>query len=264
MDLRELAVTSSAAGRHPWELARADAVQFLLQVRAGLPARPAVLDFGCGDTFLVSRIARGLGAAEAYAVDRAFTPDLKSQLIEKYPDVSLFDSLPALEEAEKPEADLVLLLDVLEHCEDDLAVLDSLMESPAVSLDAKFLITVPAFQGLFSKHDDFLGHYRRYSLGQLTRVVREAGLEVLESSYFFSSLLLPRAVQVALERLSLSKAEPKGLGDYQGNAGRDAAIRGVLRADFRVCQALARVGIRIPGLSCYVLAGRNSRGESGA
>jgi len=62
------------------------------------------------------------------------------------------------------------------------------------------LITVPAFQKLFSRHDEFLGHYRRYNLQGISSTAEKAGLEILERSYFFSSLLLPRTLTWALEK----------------------------------------------------------------
>ncbi|MBY0371225.1 hypothetical protein K2X33_11100 [bacterium] len=253
MDLRELAITQTTAGRHPWESARADAVEFLLR-QAGVQPQTRILDFGCGDSFLVSHLGKCFGMEQVSAIDRAFTPEVKISLHKQYgAHLRLFDSLPAFEQA-GGTSDLVLLLDVLEHCEKDVETLAELVRSPAVAPGAGFLITVPAFQGLFSKHDDFLGHYRRYSLEQMVEVAEASGLQVEKRSYFFSSLLAPRALQVALERMGLSKQEAKGLGGYTPRKFVDSAIRGVLLADFRVCEGLSRLGVHVPGLSCMVFA----------
>lgn len=254
MDLKELTVTGSLARRHPWELARLDVVERLLR-RGGIAEARHIVDLGCGDAFVASSLAGRLNAARVSAVDRAFTPDTIARITTQIsPRVRLFDSLESLSQQAEEKASLVLLLDVLEHCEDDRATLESVVESPAVAPDAHFLLTVPAFQKLFSKHDTFLGHYRRYERGQLVRLARECGLEPIQNAYFFSSLLAPRSMQVARERLGLGPREVKGLGDHRGAAWSDALIRNVLWADFRVGETLARAGVYLPGLSCFVLA----------
>ncbi len=258
MDLRELSVTGSGARRHPWELARLDVVEYLLK-RSGIagPRARHVVDFGCGDAFVASALAGRLGAERVSAVDKAFTPETIDRIATTLsPRVRLCDSLETLAKDSGEKASLVLLLDVLEHCEDDRGTLETILESPAVADDAHFLMTVPAFQKLFSQHDTFLGHYRRYGREQFTRLARESGLEPIRSAYFFSSLLAPRGMQVARERLGLRSKEIKGLGDHRGAAWADALIRQVLWADFRVGESLARAGVYLPGLSCFVLARR--------
>lgn len=88
---------------------------------------------------------------------------------------------------------LVLMIDVLEHVDDDVALLRRY--SATMPKDGRVLISVPAFSFLWSGHDVFLDHRRRYSLPQLERVVREAGLQPLRTRYFFA-LIFP-AVCVA-------------------------------------------------------------------
>jgi hypothetical protein len=55
--------------------------------------------------------------------------------------------------------------------------------------DALVLVTVPAFQALWSGHDVFLEHKRRYTMAGLHRTLGKAGLEAIRSRYFFSALL---------------------------------------------------------------------------
>lgn len=82
---------------------------------------------------------------------------------------------------------LVTMLDVLEHIEHDQAALMAIRERMAPG--SQLLITVPAFQSMFTSWDESLGHYRRYSRDQLRRVARGAGFEVLTSAYLFPELL---------------------------------------------------------------------------
>jgi len=94
-------------------------------------------------------------------------------------------------------ADLYLFMDVLEHVQDDLGLLqDYVNESPPRSL---FLVTVPAFKYLWGKHDVFLGHYRRYSIKTLNSVVERTGLEVVKSRYLYASLVPVRFIANLLD-----------------------------------------------------------------
>jgi SAM-dependent methyltransferase len=69
-------------------------------------------------------------------------------------------------------ASLVLLCDVLEHIEDDVAFLGALLS--AMKPGAFLLLTVPACPWLWSPHDEVYGHHRRYTGATLTEVWREA------------------------------------------------------------------------------------------
>jgi SAM-dependent methyltransferase len=66
------------------------------------------------------------------------------------------------------QAKLFLMTDVLEHVEDDFALLSRLMA--AASPGAYFLLTVPADLSLWSPHDESHGHYRRYDQQRFERL----------------------------------------------------------------------------------------------
>lgn len=80
----------------------------------------------------------------------------------------------------------ILLLDVIEHLPDDASVL---AHAHAALEDKGFvLVTVPAFQFLWSPWDDVEKHKRRYTRESLERVLVGAGFEVVRSTYFFGAL----------------------------------------------------------------------------
>ncbi len=81
---------------------------------------------------------------------------------------------------------LILMMDVLEHVADDRALLEDYVAG--MDTDGHVFITVPAFQFVWSGHDVFLEHYRRYTLETLEALVRKAGLIPVRSRYFFGSL----------------------------------------------------------------------------
>lgn len=83
-------------------------------------------------------------------------------------------------------ADVYLLIDVLEHVESERALLDDYTKV-AIS-GAIFIVTVPAFRSMWSGHDIFLGHFRRYLLKEVVGVLRDSGLEILHGRYLFGSI----------------------------------------------------------------------------
>ncbi|HWG43474.1 MAG TPA: class I SAM-dependent methyltransferase [Gemmataceae bacterium] len=92
--------------------------------------------------------------------------------------------------------DCVVATDVLEHIDDDVTAFEKLVR--LVKPDGIILITVPAGQWLFGFHDEALGHYRRYSRGQLRKLVsplcriealRYFGFSLIPVCYLYSKLL---------------------------------------------------------------------------
>jgi hypothetical protein len=81
---------------------------------------------------------------------------------------------------------MYLFLDVLEHVENDESLLTSSLSHAASG--ALVVISVPAFMHLWSGHDEYLGHYRRYTINELRGIVERAGLEITNAYYIFSAL----------------------------------------------------------------------------
>ena len=87
------------------------------------------------------------------------------------------------------------MMDVLEHVEDDASLLRKYTHSmPSGGL---VLITVPAFRFLWSDHDVFLEHHRRYTLSQVEVLIKDSGLDPIKGRYFFG-LLFPVAAALRL------------------------------------------------------------------
>jgi len=91
--------------------------------------------------------------------------------------------------------DGVLLLDVLEHIDDDQAALRAILR--LLVPGGLLLCTVPAYQALWSSHDVVLGHRRRYSAPTLRRSIEHAGFRVSRLTYF-NTLLAPPVAAVRL------------------------------------------------------------------
>lgn len=86
--------------------------------------------------------------------------------------------------------DVVTAFDVLEHIEDDVATLRAVRQ--VLVPGGRMLLTVPAYQLLWSHHDVYAGHLRRYRRDRLRDVIRRAGgFRVDRMAYFNTLLFLP-------------------------------------------------------------------------
>lgn len=247
MDLSEI---RGAQTRHPWETARAVAIERILREASVEPR--TVLDYGCGDGFTGERVRSALGAPRLVGFDIHLTDEQcrahSSAQIEYTNDWAT---------AGQGWFDLCLLCDVLEHVADDRALL--LQVSEHLSASGQLLITVPAFQALFTSHDRALRHFRRYTLGQLERVIATAGFELSSGGYLFGSLLAGRGVAKVAETLKpKSDGDEFGIGAWTGSPTLTRAIETVLNADNSVLLGLAARGIKLPGLSAWALCKKRS------
>ena len=147
---------------------------------------------------------------------------------------------------------LVLMIDVLEHVDDDIAMLRQYSES--MPRDGHVLISVPAFNFLWSGHDVFLGHRRRYTLRHLERVVCEANLRPLRTRYFFASLFPVVCVSRLLDRVRLLS----GRGDAKSALKKHSVF---VNWALTAVHDLERIGLfrfnRLAGLSVICLASLN-------
>lgn len=98
--------------------------------------------------------------------------------------------------------DLICILDVLEHIDDDLAALQALKAK--LNQQGTLLITVPAYQFLWSAHDVASHHKRRYSKQQLMQVIAKSGLTIQYITYF-NTLLFPVIAAVRIMHNILGK-----------------------------------------------------------
>jgi len=256
MDLKEL--PARAFARHPWEIVRADFFTRCLRKRVtgqGLCA----LDIGAGDGYLAQRLLAGLPAvARITCFDLAYDTDWLEGRASGDPRLTFTAQKPA------SKYDLVLMLDVLEHVEDDVA---TLREAAANLLEPGgwVLLSVPAGQALFSRHDELLGHKRRYAPARLRALAKDAGLAIADHGELFASLLLPRALaklgEVVLNRNPThAGSEPSHVETSVGTCDHGQVFTAVVTAALSLDALCSRIAsqLRLPfaGLSTWVLAQR--------
>jgi SAM-dependent methyltransferase len=164
-----------------------------------VPAGARILDVGCGPGGTTNSYGR---SGDVLAVD--FSSESARLARERGLSVALMD---ATRLAVRPATfDAAVALDLIEHV-DDARALRSMYE--ALRPGGTLIVTVPAYQFLWSSHDVAVGHLRRYTRGGLLRVARDAGFEVDLCAYAMSSIL-PAAMALRLaERLRPPRSEPR-------------------------------------------------------
>jgi len=166
---------------HPWYVGRNRAILAFLRRYTPDVFTGRGLDLGCGNGFVTAWLAQnGLDVQgadiylEGLRLARRRT-DARLALVSP-------GRLPYVD-----EFDLVVLADVIEHVEDDVALLAQ--ARAALHGGGAILVTVPAFSWLWGRIDDAAHHRRRYSAGQLRRTLEAAGFSVLAISYYMMPLV---------------------------------------------------------------------------
>ena len=154
-----------------------------------------ILDFGCGtggNFKFLSEFGKVYGVDNSKdAIDYCKSKNQLAKLIDG-------QNIPF----QKNSIDLITVFDVLEHIDDDCAII---RECHRVLKSKKnVLITVPAYKFLWSDHDEVLGHYRRYTLKELRNKFEKNGFKTIKLNYFVT-LLFPLILIYRTYRIAFSK-----------------------------------------------------------
>lgn len=123
--------------------------------------------------------------------------------------------------------DAVLLLDVVEHIEDDTGVVKEAKR--VLKSGGIIIITVPALQIIWSAHDVNQGHFRRYTRHRLLSLAQKNQLKVSFLSYFnffLSPAIIPIRLVSRISRL-------KRLGEYDSRLNYRLAYNKIVNSVLR-------------------------------
>jgi 2-polyprenyl-3-methyl-5-hydroxy-6-metoxy-1,4-benzoquinol methylase len=166
-----------------WFSARGDLIAWA--ARRHFPSALSVLEIGCGTGLVLERLAATLPGLRLTGTD-LFSEGLEFAR-QRIPSADLI-SQDATKLSYVEEFDLTAAFDVLEHIEDDEAVLAGLAR--ATTPGGGLLVTVPQHSWLWGPMDELAHHVRRYSKPALVEKITNAGFKV-ELATSFVSLLLP-------------------------------------------------------------------------
>jgi len=214
--------------RHWWWRAREAAILHELARLKPPGGWRHILDVGCGNGLFFDRLSE-LGEVTGVEPDTALL-DPKGRWRQAIHGVP-FDA--GFQPGHR--FDVILLLDVLEHLDDPAGALHhalSLLEP-----DGVVLCTVPAFQWLWTRHDEINHHRRRYNRPAFRELAARSGLVITQERYLFQWLVPAKLLVRLLERLRSSPPSLPGIPPEP--------INGLLRIVSGIQEWVTRV-IRVP------------------
>ncbi|MDO8532848.1 MAG: class I SAM-dependent methyltransferase [Dehalococcoidia bacterium] len=195
--------------RHWWFLGRRQIMRELVSRLFPTSKTLTVVDIGCGTGGNIAALAEsytrvGIDTSEE-AIRFARSRFQQVRFIHVLAPADVTDVVQ--------QADIVLLMDVLEHIPDDFAFLSALLDAAAPG--AHLLLTVPADMSLWSEHDVSFGHYRRYDMRGFGRLWEGLPVTTRLLSYY-NTRLYPV--------VKLMRALSRWRGRAWGAAGTDFSI----------------------------------------
>ena len=221
--------------RHPWELSRKDA---LIKEIKKYHKKGNILDIGCGDSYFdLELLKTDININELYGIDIHLKKDTNKN---NYYVINSYDKL------KKKKFDTIIMFDVLEHVENDIEFLDKIV-SKYLNNNGKVIMTVPAFQFLYSKHDEYLKHYRRYNIKMIKELCKKTNYKIVNYHYFYFSLFIFRL-------LFRNTGNEVNTWKYTEKSFITRIIRSILNIDYAICKLMKKASI---GLSLFVVLESN-------
>jgi len=188
----------AAMDQHWWYRGRRVVTKGLVR-RGGVQRGGLVLDFGCGTGHMGPVLAE---FGEVIGVEAA-TDALEVGSYDAYSRVVVASDLTDPVVPVGP-FELIALLDVLEHVEDDLAMLSELRRrlTPA----GRIIVSVPLWPDLFGEGDRFAGHFRRYTPESFLALAANSGLSAIVSTGYVVALLPAARLQRRLVKVGAASA----------------------------------------------------------
>lgn len=182
-----------------WFVARNEIVKNTILKRTDLNKGAMVLDVGCGTGGFAKLIS------DSFTPICMDTSDIALEYCRKRGIKQLHNSILQDFPAEQVDFDAITMLDVIEHIEDDQSVINTAFQISKPN--GWFIATVPAYQNMWSWHDEMHHHYRRYSINQITELIKKAGFSVKYASYFNTFLFLPAWLKRKIEKITKETGE---------------------------------------------------------
>ncbi len=135
-----------------------------------------IIEIGAGSGFFCNKFFKEFNFIGGYCVD----PFYEDSQLDKSSAIKFQRNLPSV------QADLYLYIDVLEHVDNPVALLEETVIN--AKKDSIFIISVPAFSFLWSEHDVFLEHKKRYTLQEIKNVCLDVNLSILQERYIFAPI----------------------------------------------------------------------------
>jgi len=203
MDKNYESIYHTEEDKNWWFVARRDMLLKLFE-KYKIRKDARILDIGCaGGSFLVQ--LQKLGYTNVYALDysaEAIALCKQRGIENAYVMDGHHPEFPA------ETFDLIIASDSLEHLKEDETALPNW--KTILKPGGMAFIFVPAFNFLWTQHDDINYHYRRYTKGDLENKSKRAGFKILSAGYWNALFFIPTAIIRLLTKLMPKKADKTG------------------------------------------------------
>lgn len=181
---------------HFWFLSRR---RIIINLVKDFPASSKILDIGCSAGFLIEDLINS-----GFKKENVYGIDISHQAINACREKGLLNCL--IDDAEQPESlkikfDLIIASDCLEHLENESKAINSWCN--LLKDEGTLIIFVPAYQFLWSYHDEVNFHFRRYTRKKLNKLIETQQLKISKSGYWNFFLFFP----ILLTRLLFKNIE---------------------------------------------------------
>ena len=182
-------------GAHWWFKARRAIIYSIIKNNINFESKKInILDYGAGSGTNIGMLNK-FGYVHVYEKDEKTSRFLKEKF-KKYENIKIIQK--PNNNNNKEFFDLILIADVIEHVEDDMAILQYLSE--LLNKNGQILITVPAFDFLFSNKDKVLRHYRRYNKKNIKKIISKY-FNIIKLSYYNFFLFIPLAIYIICSKI---------------------------------------------------------------
>ncbi len=222
-----------------WFLVRNRIVYELINNYCKIPENSTVLDIGCG----TGGFTRFLNIQ--YNVIGIDSSQIALDYCRKRGLSNLYCGILDDFNFKNENIQIITLLDVIEHIENDVDILQKSYD--LLDNNGYIVITVPAYQWLWSNHDVLHRHYRRYTKKRLVELMQGSGFKVLYTSYFNTLLFLPAVFLRFIEKIT-------GKTSNSELENPEPALNGIFKIIFGFEQHLLKKIIFPFGLSIIIIA----------
>lgn len=225
----------------------------LLKMLKGLTKDARILDIGSSSGLMLEELrGHGFKAAQLYGVD------ISEKAIANCHDNG-FENAFAMDAhnitLDKNSFDLIIASDCLEHLERDEEALTNWYG--LLKPGGRMIIFVPAYQFLWSHHDDVNLHYRRYTNSGLSEKLRRNGFKIEKSGYWNFLLFFPIAAVRLLSNMVKSKSTQPQEGDMDGDLAMPQPIVNSLFGGIISMENKLIPGLRFPfGISTFCVVSK--------
>lgn len=183
-----------------WFLSRNEILKKLIKSNTSINQGDKVIDVGCGTGGFAQVLLN-----EGYNVTCLDTEKLAIEYCKKRGIENIYHGdLKSYLSNHNNKFKAAFMLDVIEHIPDDQDVVNDVYK--ILDDNGYFIAAVPAFQWLWSKHDEIHMHYRRYNKSNFTKLFKNAGFKVEYVSYFNSFLFLPAVLKRFIDKITKNES----------------------------------------------------------